>query len=515
VHELNSSGAALRRTADRTCSMILTTLITKVNKHLATPLLRSGLTLRVSLGGGVIRPNPYLDYLSLVPWAQRLVSFEVRSAAQQIRAEQDREPTAFDKFVDVAWDRLFENASRAMSPPPPSPSSQAHVDNPQLQALQTYLRPALVPNEQWGDVVRWYFNTRFVKWARMEYLAAKYGDDVRMALSMPKYGDLSSVLPMAAAAATNSSNNAAPKDASISISSSPPPSASTLIKAFNMKHWTKEKNSDAVSDRMREIVSNLGGRVVPIPGSVVLFPDIKPDTDVSSLSLEDILELAGGHVSSCGPFNVVCEEAGLYEFWTREYIDALATYLLDRANAVDGDTVVLDVGAGDGMLAHFLRNSMAVRSSSRGKAGSASRTPTIVATDDGSWRIRPRFDVETLDVREAMSKHRDECQQLIVLCSWMPMGVDWTAHMRTGGADEIILIGECDDGNCGDNWATWGNPEFREEDAEDELQDNNLHVPSYEIDGYKRNDLVDLSRLQFSRFDSSVSSNSKSVSFRK
>ena len=457
-----------------------------------------------------------------LPWAQRLVSFEVRSTAQQIRTERDREPTEFDKFVDVAWDRLFENASNAMSPPPPS-SSQAtgmidrHVDNPQLQALQTYLRPALVPNEQWGDVVRWYFNTRFVKWARMEYLTAKYGDDVRMALSMPKYGDLSSVLPMAA---TNSSNTApleggGTKDASISISSPPPPSAATLIKAFNMKHWTREKNSDAVSDRMREIVTSLGGRVVPIPGSAVLFPEVPPDTDVSSLSLEDILELAGGHVSSCGPFNVVCEEAGLYEFWTREYIDALATYLLDRANAIDGDTVVLDVGAGDGMLAHFLRNSMEVRLSSKGKAASPSRTPTIVATDDGSWRIRPRFDVEKLDVREAMAKHRDECQQLIVLCSWMPMGVDWTALMRAGGADEIILIGECDDGNCGDNWATWGNPKFREEDAEDELQDNNLHVPSYEIDGYKRNDLVDLSRLQFSRFDSSVSSNSKSVSFRK
>ena len=94
------------------------------------------------------------------------------------------------------------------------------------------------------------------------------------------------------------------------------------------------------------------------------------------------------------------------------------------------------------------------------------------------------------------------------------MGIDWTAEIRANGADEIILIGECDDGNCGDNWLTWGNPEFRE-DMEEGTDGNDVLLAPYRNDGYKRFDLEDLSRWQCSRFDSSVSSNSNTVSFRK
>lgn len=86
--------------------MPIFTLISKLNSHLATPLLRHGLSLRVALGGGVIRPSPYLDYLSLVPWGQKLVSGEVHNCAEQTRKEREREPSALDVFVDRAWDRL-------------------------------------------------------------------------------------------------------------------------------------------------------------------------------------------------------------------------------------------------------------------------------------------------------------------------------------------------------------------------------------------------------------------------
>ena len=96
---------------------------------------------------------------------------------------------------------------------------------------------------------------------------------------------------------------------------------------------------------------------------------------------------------------------------------------------------------------------------------------------------------------------------------WMPMGVDWTADIRANGADEIILIGECDDGNCGDNWFIWGNAEFR--DNMEEVEGGNSLLVPYRRDGYQRHDLDDLSKMQFSRFDSSVSRNSKTVSFRK
>ena len=488
----------------------------------------------------MIRPSPYLDYISLVPWGQKLVSGEVHNYAEQKRKEREKEPSALDVFVDRAWDRLgLEDASRALNAEPPVPKKRkageidrkrgrrrknrqmmmqqqqqsqedAKVDiapktndNPQLEALEGYLRPALVPNEQWeGIPSRWYFNTPFVKWARLEMLKAKYGDDVKSTLMMPKYStELSAMLPGIAAS----------KD---TVSPDRPPTLATLTKAFQMMDWTREKDADDVSNRVRAIAKQLGGRVVPIPGSAILYPEIPGEADTSLLSLEDILELGGGHVANCGPFNYVCEQAGIYEFWTREYIDGLATYLTDRADRAKGNTVVLDVGAGDGTLAHFLRSALEAPAI-QGEATSTSKKniSAVVATDDGSWKIRPRFEVENIGVAEAVAKYRQKCDQLIVLCSWMPMGVDWTAEIWANGADEIILIGECDDGNCGDNWLTWGNLELRE-DIEEAAVGDALLAP-YKSNGYKRFDLEDLSRWQCSRFDSSVSSNSKTVSFRK
>ena len=486
----------------------------------------------------MIRPSPYLDYISLVPWGQKLVSGEVHNYAEQKRKEREREPSALDVFVDRAWDRLgLEDASRALNAEPPvskgrkagesdrrrgrrrknRPMQQQQSqddakvdiasktnDNPQLEALEGYLRPALVPNERWEDIPsRWYFNTPFVKWARLELLKAKYGEDVKSTLMMPKYSaELSAMLPGIAA-----SKDAMPPDQ--------PPTMATLTKAFQMTEWTREKNTDAVSNRVRAIAKQLGGRVVPIPGSAILYPDIPGEADTSSLSLGDILELGGGHLANCGPFNYVCEQAGIYEFWTREYIDGLATYLTERADSARGSTIILDVGAGDGTLAYFLRSALEA-SAIQGEATSMPKehVSAVVATDDGSWKIRPRFEVENIGVAEAVAKYRQKCDQLIVLCSWMPMGVDWTAEIRASSADEIILIGECDDGNCGDNWLTWGNPEFRDDMEESSNADDALLAP-YRNDGYKRFDLEDLSRWQCSRFDSSVSSNSKTVSFRK
>jgi hypothetical protein len=92
----------------------------------------------------------------------------------------------------------------------------------------------------------------------------------------------------------------------------------------------------------------------------------------------------------------------------------------------------------------------------------------------------------------------------------MPMGDDWTASFRKAGVKEYILIGESDDGNCGCNWETWGNPEFRDDDDIDDSV-----RPAYEVDSYKRFNLSTLTPFQFSRFDSADSANSATISFRK
>ena len=52
-------------------------------------------------------------------------------------------------------------------------------------------------------------------------------------------------------------------------------------------------------------------------------------------------------------------------------------------------------------------------------------------------------------------------QPSMVLCAWMPMGRDLSrAFRRCESVQEYVLLGEADDGACGDNWETWGNPAF-------------------------------------------------------
>jgi hypothetical protein len=122
-----------------------------------------------------------------------------------------------------------------------------------------------------------------------------------------------------------------------------------------------------------------------------------------------------------------------------------------------------------------------------------------------------------LSADESLNKYGSEeqndgtPQRLIVLCSWMPPMIDWTALFRKKQVDEYILIGEADNGSCGDNWHTWGNYDFCDEEQEVEQQPK---VP-YEHDGYKRVNLDKLSLLQFSRFDCKQSKESMTVSFRR
>ena len=63
-----------------------------------------------------------------------------------------------------------------------------------------------------------------------------------------------------------------------------------------MRSWSRTKNVDAGWEKMGEIAASLGGTVNKIPGSnaYAISEDVSDDADVSNLSLEDILEAAGG-----------------------------------------------------------------------------------------------------------------------------------------------------------------------------------------------------------------------------
>ena len=401
-----------------------------------------------------------------------------------------------------------------------------------MEAYENYMRPILVPNERWGDVMRWQFNVRFVNFARVEFLAAKYGLDLKDAMdAYPKIrmGPQASVTRMKRKLGILWPEVQEEGKEWLPLV----PSTNTVIKAFQLQSWSRKKNMDAVWNRMTALTKKLGGEVIDVPGSWWKIAKIPPETSVASLSIEAILETAGvAGLSSSGSFNLFCEECNVYQLWTREYIDGLAEYLLERTQHFDGDTIVVDIGAGDGYLAQLLRESFTSdpqknrrppKTQRRGgpvpkqQTESKRKVPEVVATDDGSWEIIPGAPVEKLSFEKALEKYAvNDSRQVIVLCSWMPMGVDFTALFRDYNVEEYILIGEYDDGNCGHNWQTWGNMESRLDNLEGtDDTDSSSIVPLFEAEGYKRVELSDLSKYHLSRFDCSVSCGSKTFSFRR
>jgi hypothetical protein len=522
--------------------MLFATITKKLNRLIAPPLLKYGLTARHVLTQGNIINTPYLDYILLLPFSQALLSIEIQEIAKEQRFRQieakNKVPSAFDKFVDRVWDQYLEPLS---FPTVDKGATQNPSKNPRLDAFQEYVRPILTPQNQWSDIERFRFNQRFIKWLRSEYLICKYESDIRDALKT--YTQLK-VTPLLGQTSSSSTGNLVRsligKAGASRADFAPLPNASTLEKAFRMGDWNKTKSPNSEYNHMADIVQRIGGCMETIPMSTVQIANVPLDASVKDLTTEELLEVSGCHVSSCNAFNAICEEVGIYEFWTQEYVSALANYLMSRCIDFDGPTVVVDVGAGDGILVHYLNRyvkggekghdfhgNLKTLKPSPSQRRKHTKFPMIVATDDGSWKINPKASVEKLSVSEALEKynpfdnHGKRRHQLIVICSWMPMGIDWTQEMRDNQVDEYILIGECDDGNCGDNWFTFGNPHFNyelltqvEDSSFDEALLSNVTAP-YKIDGYARKDLDELSLLQYSRFDSNVSCSSKTVSFRK
>lgn len=396
-----------------------------------------------------------------------------------------------------------------------------------------------------------------------------------------------------------------------------------------------ENDSDGIVNgqtTMKTVHDTSSSSALSSMDAMTLSSMIPMDADLKDLSLEEILEIAGGQVMHCGPFNALCEEANIYQMWTTEYIQHLGNYLLDRSvddESQETSTTIIDIGAGDGLLMHFLKEYMeqeyhkrynanihttaatastvTIKSlgrnhlkSSKNKQHNKSndnnsnrsknisskqiqqqestantmmknikngtkqpKFPTMIATDDGSWGIFAKSNVERMSMHQSLRRYAVSDQhtsngekkdddsnetktRVIVLCSWMPMGQDWTKYFRQSNVDEYILIGEADDGTCGHNWETWGNTHFYDpdlhditklEDDDDEYDDDDstttknnsttsmsndiqrdgdvIIKPPYQIDGYRRWDMDVLVPFQFSRFDSSISRSSKTVSFRK
>jgi hypothetical protein len=177
----------------------------------------------------------------------------------------------------------------------------------------------------------------------------------------------------------------------------------------------------------------------------------------------------------------------VFEFLTKEYVNALSGYLSLRAFELGGTPenpiTILEVGAGNGRLSHFLTQSLAERSEGRVK---------LIAVDSGEWDLDSLFQVERLDHQAALSKYQPQ----MVIFSWMPPNQDYTKDFRQApSVQEYVLIGEADENTCGDPWETWGKAQMAYDEDVAEVK----WIAPHEADGFVRHEHEELRNQQLSR----------------
>ena len=492
--------------------------------------------------------NTLLDSFCLLPLTQYFISKRLQDELLlELKEEQIKNNKQSKSWLDRLADDFWENTVGKLIVEDDQQQIQLEEEEKQKNKLhklfERIVRPILFPNELWGDRHRWQFNQRFVMWLRIEFLFTKNEKVLREALNrypVLRKSTNSNIL------IKNKINKEYRTIPSVKQMKKEIPTIHTLMNAFHLKSWNREKIKDINLQQrsMIELTKKLGGHVVKAHESLFV-PILADDTKINHLSLENLLELTGAQVHDCGSFNLYCEQRKIYELWTQEYIENLANYLLERTklNSDKGkDTLIMEIGAGDGTLSTHLEHAFKrilenqqeakkilqrVKGEKKRKSTKkdeqkkpTSYLPTIVAIDDGSWNIQTKTsNVEKLNVKQALDKYvinPTSQSYVIVICSWMPKGLDWTRDLRKSGVNEYILIGESDDGCCGHNWYTWGNPDFAPDDEITKVNEGNYasRIP-YKIDGFHRHDLENLSTLQFSRYDSETSRSSSTVSFRK
>lgn len=150
-----------------------------------------------------------------------------------------------------------------------------------------------------------------------------------------------------------------------------------------------------------------------------------------------------------------CESSGAWEILTEEFIGALGDHLLTSAEkygaSPEKPLVVLEVGAGNGRLTHFLGEFLDKK---------APGVFAAIATDNGeAEEAKPVFPVDIIDFQDALIKY----QPGVVISSWMIGFEDWTPYFRsTKSLREYVLIGYPD--YCGrvESWTgSGGFGEFR------------------------------------------------------
>ena len=466
-----------------------------LNRWLGPFLLRNGVRLRKNF----VPPGadqPYVDALLGISLGQWLIGLEARDRADELlEAKRSSSNKEMSKTITLEEEAALR-----------------------VKVLQDHVKPALLPNESWKDIAdNWQFYPRLIRWLRREYLNARYGPHVK---------SVRDAYP-ALAKSPQFSFDVPPKFANLPSSSMV---EACLCYSDPEDHgessvWNTTKNRNKLVESMKSLAKQYGGTTNVVRGGALAWNELPMETSLAKAPLSHVLQLVGANVQHSGPLNTWLEQRNQFQLWTNSYIAQLGNYLIKRCK---GPTTILDVGAGDGLLTALLEDYVQNHANKQirrprprlGKLRKGGTSvgrrpretppslPVFVATDNESWSIRKKSTVYKMDYRQALEKYCAGGGDVIVLCSWMPMLDDWTAAFRQHAAvKEYILIGEADDGNSGDHWQTWGNLHFRE--------DGEGVVPPFKADGFSRHDLEYLAPYQFSRYDSSVSKDGATVSFRR
>ena len=224
-----------------------------------------------------------------------------------------------------------------------------------------------------------------------------------------------------------------------------------------------EEHADMVSTRFEF------GSLIQRLKSDRLIKRFKRDETFLPTTLELRCAFNLDHEDSMHPYwnTFVRSFSGSHEILTQEYIQALANYLVVRVNEIQAEASgyggIVEVGAGDGQFAYFLNKAL--------KKSNIAIIPTDAKI---GWIEESKFEVEKADVLAALSKHVPS----IVICSWMPEGIDWTdAFANTPSVREYILIGNPD--HTGKHNYSWENHTLLE---------------------FRQVNLVDISSFQLARF---------------
>ena len=270
--------------------LTLSRISSTITKWVGPSVFRTGLYLRSKLVVGSSNDaatparnnnNYWIDMMFLIPYSQKVLSLAIYEETKlriedfyrELQDKNDKVIAVNDDDPEITKLNKLEQYTTS------TVSHTKQISELRLNVLEDILRPSLLPNELWGIDVedKWRYNIRLVSWIRKEYLVAKYSPYISEALvAYPQIRQspqiqtptqrqfLLNIMNRGIFTTStsnndhisdhdNTSNTTANVDTSTSISSATRnkntntyfklPSSDMVVKAFNMKSWTNEKNT--------------------------------------------------------------------------------------------------------------------------------------------------------------------------------------------------------------------------------------------------------------------------------